>query len=114
MKRFFRVSPRAVAHDLHPEYMSTKFALEIEGVEKIGVQHHHAHIASCMAENHLHEKVIGVAFDGTGYGLDGRIWGGEFLVCDYSGFERRAHIVTCLWREATPRYGRHGGSDWRI
>jgi len=92
MKRFFRVSPRAVAHDLHPEYMSTKFALEIEGVEKIGIQHHHAHIASCMAENHLHDKVIGVAFDGTGYGTDGRIWGGEFLVCDYSGFERRAHL----------------------
>jgi hydrogenase maturation protein HypF len=59
---------------------------------KIGVQHHHAHIASCMAENHLRGKVIGVAFDGTGYGSDGKIWGGEFLVADFAGFERRAHL----------------------
>jgi hydrogenase maturation protein HypF len=92
MKRFFRVAPRAVAYDLHPGYLSTRFALEMPDLEKIGVQHHHAHIASCMAENHVREKVIGVAFDGTGYGTDGKIWGGEFLLCDYSGFERRAHF----------------------
>jgi hydrogenase maturation protein HypF len=92
MKRFFRVTPRAVAYDLHPGYLSTRFALEMPDIEKIGVQHHHAHIASCMAENHVEEKVIGVAFDGTGYGTDGKIWGGEFLVCDYSGFERQAHF----------------------
>jgi len=92
MQRFFRVSPRVVAYDLHPAYLSTKFALELEGVEKIGVQHHHAHVASCMAENGLSEKVIGVAFDGTGYGTDEQIWGGEFLVCDYGAFERRAHF----------------------
>jgi hydrogenase maturation protein HypF len=73
-------------------YLSTKFALELTGVEKIGVQHHHAHIASCMAENGLDEKVIGVAFDGTGYGPDGKIWGGEFLIADFAGFERRAHL----------------------
>jgi hydrogenase maturation protein HypF len=92
MRRFFRVNPRAVAHDLHPGYLSTRFAREQEGVPKIGVQHHHAHIAACMAENRLQGKVIGVAFDGTGYGTDGCIWGGEFLVCDYAGFERRSHL----------------------
>ena len=92
MKRFFRISPVAVAHDLHPHYLSTRFALSLEGVERIGVQHHHAHVASCMAENRLEGKVIGVAFDGTGYGTDGKIWGGEFLVCDYAGFERRTHF----------------------
>ncbi len=91
MQRFFRVTPRAVAYDLHPGYLSTRFALEMD-LEPIGVQHHHAHIASCMAENHVREKVIGVAFDGTGYGTDGKIWGGEFLLCDYSGFERRTHF----------------------
>lgn len=92
MKRFFRVDPRVVAYDLHPGYLSTRFALEMGDVRKIGVQHHHAHIASCMAENGLRGKVIGVALDGTGYGTDGRIWGGEFLVCDYTAFERRAHF----------------------
>jgi hydrogenase maturation protein HypF len=92
MLRFFRVTPRAVAHDLHPQYMTTRLALAMPGIEKIGVQHHHAHIAACMAENGLREKVVGVALDGTGYGTDGRIWGGEFLVCDYLGFERRFHF----------------------
>jgi hydrogenase maturation protein HypF len=92
MQRFFRIAPVAVAHDLHPQYLSTRFALSLPGVEKIGVQHHHAHIASCMAENRLQGKVIGVALDGTGYGTDGKIWGGEFLVCDDAGFERYAHF----------------------
>jgi hydrogenase maturation protein HypF len=92
MKRFFRVTPRAVAYDLHPQYITTRLALAMPGIEKIGVQHHHAHIAACMAENGLREKVIGVALDGTGYGTDGLIWGGEFLVCDYAGFERRFHF----------------------
>ena len=92
LKKLFRVEPRLVAHDLHPHYLSTKFALELEGVPKVGVQHHHAHIASCMAENGLSGEVIGVAFDGTGYGADGAIWGGEFLVAGYAGFERRAHL----------------------
>lgn len=92
LKKLFRVEPRAVAHDLHPAYLSTQYALRVPGLEKIGVQHHHAHIASCMAENGLRGKVIGVAMDGTGYGTDGKIWGGEFLVADYGGFERRAHL----------------------
>ncbi len=92
MKRFFRVVPRAVAYDLHPQYMTTRLALAMPGIEKIGVQHHHAHIAACMAENGLRDKVIGVALDGTGYGTDGLIWGGEFLICDYLSFERRFHF----------------------
>ena len=92
LKKLFRVEPRAVAYDLHPNYMSTRFALGLPLERKIGVQHHHAHIASCMAENHLRGKAIGVAFDGTGYGTDGKIWGGEFLVADCAGFERRAHL----------------------
>ncbi len=92
LKKLFRVEPRAVAYDLHPNYMSSRFALKLPLEQKIGVQHHHAHIASCMAENHLRGKVIGVAFDGTGYGTDEKIWGGEFLIADYAGFVRRAHL----------------------
>lgn len=92
MKQLFRIAPRAVAYDLHPQYMSTKLALEMTDLEQIGVQHHHAHIASCMAENGIRDKVIGVAFDGTGFGTDGKIWGGEFLIADFAGFERRAHF----------------------
>ena len=92
LKRFFRVSPVAVAHDLHPNYLSTRFALGESGLQPIGVQHHHAHIASCMADNGLDGRVIGVAFDGSGYGTDGKIWGGEFLVCGFDDFERRGHL----------------------
>ncbi len=92
LKKLFRVEPHAVTYDLHPGYLSSRFALELPLERKIGVQHHHAHVASCMAENHLKDKVIGVALDGTGYGTDGQIWGGEFLVADFSGFERRAHL----------------------
>jgi hydrogenase maturation protein HypF len=93
MKKLFRVEPRIAAYDLHPLYLSTRLALEMEGIEKVGVQHHHAHIASCMAENHVSGRVIGVAFDGTGYGTDGKIWGGEFLLADFAGFERAAHLT---------------------
>jgi hydrogenase maturation protein HypF len=92
MKRFYRIEPEVVGYDLHPGYLSTRAALEMRDVRKVGVQHHHAHIASCMAENGLREKVIGVSFDGTGYGTDGQIWGGEFLVCDFLGFERCGHL----------------------
>jgi hydrogenase maturation protein HypF len=92
MQQLFRIAPTAVAYDLHPQYLSTKLALEMTDMQQIGVQHHHAHIASCMAENGIGGKVIGVAFDGTGFGTDGKIWGGEFLVADFAGFERRAHF----------------------
>ncbi len=99
LKRLFKVSPEVIAYDLHPEYLSTKYAHELRGngqlssgVQFVPVQHHHAHIASCLAENGVQEPVIGVAFDGTGYGEDGQIWGGEFLVCDFQHFERRAHL----------------------
>jgi hydrogenase maturation protein HypF len=91
LKKLFRVEPRAVVHDLHPLYLSTKYALGL-GLPTTGVQHHHAHIAGCMIENGLSGEVIGVAFDGTGYGTDGAIWGGEFLVGGYQGFERAAHF----------------------
>ena len=92
LQHIFRVSPRAVAYDLHPGYWSTRLALSSSIEQKFGVQHHHAHIASCMAENHLSGQVIGVAFDGTGFGTDGKIWGGEFLVADFASFTRRAHL----------------------
>jgi hydrogenase maturation protein HypF len=80
--------PRIVAHDLHPDYLSTRFALDRPGVQLVAVQHHHAHIASCLAENMRMEKCIGVALDGTGYGTDGSVWGGEILAADLAGFER--------------------------
>jgi len=92
MQRILEVHPKTVAYDLHPDYFSTKWALAREGFNLIGVQHHHAHIAACMAENHVDGKVIGIALDGTGYGLDGAIWGGEVLQADCSDFERVAHI----------------------
>lgn len=91
-KQIFSVAPEIVAYDKHPGYLSTQFAENLNGVQKVPVQHHHAHIASCMVENNLTGKVIGLAFDGTGYGDDGRIWGGEFFVGDYDGFDRRAHF----------------------
>jgi hydrogenase maturation protein HypF len=92
LRRFFRVDPVAVAHDLHPNYLSARYALERSGLPAISVQHHHAHIASCMADNGIDGTVIGVALDGTGYGADGKIWGGEFLLCDFRGFERSGHL----------------------
>jgi hydrogenase maturation protein HypF len=91
-RRLFDIEPEVVAHDLHPEYLSTKYALELAGVDLAGVQHHHAHIASCLADNGEEGPVIGVAFDGTGFGADGTIWGGEFLLADLAGFERAGHL----------------------
>jgi len=93
-KNLFALEPSVIAHDLHPEYLSTKYAIGVDGLTKLGVQHHHAHIAGCMAEHGLEGPVIGVAFDGLGYGGDGTIWGGEFLVARLSGYERRAHLRT--------------------
>jgi len=95
-KKLFRIEPEIVAYDLHPEYLPTKYALELGSrfshLKLVPVQHHHAHIVSCMADNKVETPVIGVALDGTGYGSDGRIWGGEFLVADYKGFQRMGHL----------------------
>jgi hydrogenase maturation protein HypF len=92
-RRLFGVRPAVIAHDPHPEYLSTKYALEHEVADRVAVQHHHAHIASCLADNGRPGPVIGVAFDGTGYGDDGTIWGGEFLVADLAGFTRAGHLA---------------------
>jgi len=90
MKTFVGIEPRVVAHDLHPDYFSTRYASTIPNVKLIGVQHHHAHIAAVMAEHGLDAPVIGVAYDGTGYGLDGTSWGGEVMIADYTKFRRVA------------------------
>ncbi len=89
-ERLFRIEPGIIAHDLHPDYLATKYAQELGefGIKLVPVQHHHAHIASCMADNGLETPVIGVAFDGTGMGADGSIWGGEFLIADCHNFSR--------------------------
>lgn len=92
-KAMFQIEPKIIACDLHPEYLSTKYARDYPGtVEIVEVQHHHAHIASCLADNSETGPVIGVSFDGTGLGTDGCIWGGEFLVCGYHNFIRAAHL----------------------
>ncbi len=90
-QKLFRLAPDMVVCDMHPDYLSTRYAEE-SGLEVSRVQHHHAHIASCMAEYNLDEKVIGVSMDGIGYGDDGNIWGGEFLVCDLADYARPFHF----------------------
>ncbi|MBU0709456.1 MAG: hypothetical protein KKC42_04570 [Candidatus Omnitrophica bacterium] len=95
LKSFLNQKPKIVAHDIHPEYQSTKYAyrLSADSFKLLAVQHHHAHIASCMAENGMkNQKVIGAAFDGTGLGTDNKLWGAEFLICDYKNFIRIAHL----------------------
>jgi hydrogenase maturation protein HypF len=92
LKSVYRVKPVALAYDLHPMYLSTQWALKQEDIEKIGIQHHYAHIASVMAEKGIKSKVIGISFDGTGYGTDGNLWGGEFLIADIKGFRRAGHF----------------------
>ncbi len=87
----YGVRPDVVAHDLHPEYLSTKFALDL-ALPTMGVQHHHAHVAACMVEHGRVEPVLGLAFDGLGYGPDGTLWGGEFLVAGFDGFTRVGHL----------------------
>jgi hydrogenase maturation protein HypF len=97
-EKLFRVKPEAIAYDLHPNYLATRYALERaerENLLAIGVQHHHAHVAACMAEHGLDgtQPVIGLSFDGTGYGEDGAIWGGEVLIADYRSYQRRFHLA---------------------
>jgi hydrogenase maturation protein HypF len=119
--RLFGIEPEVVAHDLHPEYLSTKHALDLD-LEPWPVQHHHAHIASCLAEHGHTGTVLGIAFDGLGYGTDGTMWGGEFLVADFNGFERAAHLqpvpmpggaaaVREPWRMALAWTARAAGAD---
>jgi hydrogenase maturation protein HypF len=94
-EQLFATTPATIAHDLHPDYASTRYAIRRAaeaGMECVAVQHHHAHMASCMAEHGLDEPVIGVTFDGTGYGTDGAVWGGEFLLGDYGAFRRAAQL----------------------
>ncbi len=99
-RRLFGIEPEVIAHDLHPDYLSTKYAVDTaDGTDLVGVQHHHAHIASCLADNGDGGPVIGVAFDGTGYGADGTIWGGEFLLAGLAGYQREGHL------EAVPMPG---------
>jgi len=87
----FAVEPELLVHDLHPDYASTRYAQQ-QSRPRLAVQHHHAHLASCLADNELDEPAIGVIFDGAGYGTDGTIWGGEFLIGDYREFRRAAHF----------------------
>ncbi|GAF92627.1 unnamed protein product, partial [marine sediment metagenome] len=96
-KHLFRIEPEVIGYDMHPDYLATKYAKsQISNVKsQIPIQHHHAHIAACLADNGWSPDdgpVIGVAWDGTGYGSDGHIWGGEFLVADYHGFRRAGHL----------------------
>ncbi len=93
LTHLFRVTPEFMAYDMHPGYFTTKYAESKTDVPRIAVQHHHAHIAACMADNNLSDRqVIGLSFDGTGYGTDGKIWGGEALLASYADFERIAHL----------------------
>jgi hydrogenase maturation protein HypF len=97
LTRLYEVEPVAIAHDLHPDYFSTQWARRADcdaSIELVPVQHHHAHLASCLAENEVEGPALGVTWDGTGYGLDGTVWGGEFLWGDASSFERVAHLRT--------------------
>ncbi|MRR06265.1 MAG: carbamoyltransferase HypF, partial [Deltaproteobacteria bacterium] len=92
LKQILSIRPEVVAHDMHPDYLSTVYAQSLADLPRIPIQHHHAHLASCMAENLLEGETIGVIFDGTGYGSDATIWGGEFLVGGYRSFRRWGHF----------------------
>jgi len=123
-QKILEVRPRIIAHDLHPQYIATQWAKRQTGVRLIGVQHHHAHVASCMAENQLTGPVIGVALDGTGYGTDGEAWGGEVLIASLQTFERAAHfayvampggeqVIHEPWRMAASYLWQAFGEAWR-
>jgi len=121
-QRIFEIEPEMVVHDLHPDYLSTQYAAKLK-IPKLAVQHHHAHAAAVMAEHNLIGPVIGISFDGTGYGSDAAIWGGEFLAADYSNFERKAHLqyarmpggekaIKEPWRMALMWLDQIYGPDW--
>ncbi|HYL96917.1 MAG TPA: carbamoyltransferase HypF, partial [Terriglobales bacterium] len=123
LEKVLEIQPQAVAHDLHPDYFSTRWARSQTDLPLVAVQHHHAHIASCMAENGLDGRVIGIALDGTGYGTDGCIWGGELLLVNYRDFERAGHLeyvpmpggetaVREPWRMAVSYLYRHFGREF--
>ncbi|CAN5866817.1 carbamoyltransferase HypF [soil metagenome] len=120
LRQLYGVIPEVVAHDLHPEYLSTKLADDLD-LHAVGVQHHHAHIASCLTEHGRSDPVLGLAFDGLGYGTDGTLWGGELLIADLRGFERVGHLapvtmpggVTAIrepWRMGVA-WTHHAGTD---
>jgi hydrogenase maturation protein HypF len=109
-ERLFAVTPEVVAHDLHPDYLSTTYALAREGVEHVAVQHHHAHLAACLAEHGEQGPAVGAIFDGTGLGTDGTVWGGEILVGGLSGFERSGH----LWPVPLPGGDQAVREPWRM
>jgi len=123
LERILEIRPDIIAYDLHPNYFSTRWALQQSAAKLVGVQHHHAHIASCMAENHLEGRVIGFALDGTGYGTDGNIWGGEVIIAGYEDFERAAHFeyvplpggeaaIREPWRMAVSFLAHHFGREF--
>jgi hydrogenase maturation protein HypF len=126
LERVLEIEPQVIAYDLHPDYFATRWALAQESTDRVAVQHHHAHVASCMAENHLEGKVIGIALDGTGYGTDGNVWGGEVLLADYESFERAAHFAYVRmpggaaaihepWRMAVSYLVQHFGKEfWNL
>ena len=109
-ERLFAVEPTIVAHDMHPEYLSTKYAIEREGVELVAVQHHHAHLAACLGEHRELGSAVGAIFDGSGYGTDGTVWGGEFLYGDVAGFRR----VGMLMPVRLPGGARAIRQPWRM
>jgi hydrogenase maturation protein HypF len=109
-ERLFAVAPRVVAHDLHPDYLSTRYALERDELMPVGVQHHHAHLAACLAEHGVAAPAVGAIFDGVGWGLDGTAWGGELLAGDLGGFERLGH----LWPASLPGGDRAAREPWRM
>ena len=123
-QKILEVRPEIIAFDLHPAYLATQWAKKQQEPKLVGVQHHHAHIASCMAENHLTDRVIGIALDGTGYGTDGQVWGGEILVADFRSFHRAGHFdyvgmpageqaVRAPWLMAVSYLWSTFGEEWR-
>jgi hydrogenase maturation protein HypF len=110
LQRLFAVAPEVVAHDLHPDFLSTRFALGRDGLEAVAVQHHHAHLAACLAEHGEVGPAIGAIFDGAGLGPDGTVWGGELLVGDLEGYERAGH----LWPVRLPGGDRAARQPWRM